>query len=98
VWSKCLFVTTALSACGFFHISTVLFKERKRSKKKETAATVLPSFAYLSLLSIPIRSAFGIGAIISPILGGALLSVYKSWQMPLVFFGALGFVAIASSF
>jgi hypothetical protein len=25
---------------GFFHISTARFKERKRSKKKETAATV----------------------------------------------------------
>jgi len=47
----------SLSACGFFHISTALFKERKRSKKKETAATVLPSFAYLNLLPIPIRSA-----------------------------------------
>src|SRR5262249_11102432 len=39
-----------------FHISTALFKERKRSKKKETAATVL-LLAYLSLLSIPTRSA-----------------------------------------
>jgi hypothetical protein len=38
----------SLSACGFFHISTALFKERKRSKKKETAATVLSSFAYLN--------------------------------------------------
>jgi hypothetical protein len=45
-----------------FHISTALFKERKRSKKKETAATVLPSFAYLSLLSIPIRSAAAVHA------------------------------------
>jgi hypothetical protein len=31
----------SLSACGFFHISTALFKERKRTKKKETAATTL---------------------------------------------------------
>jgi hypothetical protein len=30
----------SLSACGFFHISTAASK-RKRSKKKETAATVL---------------------------------------------------------
>src|SRR5207237_2283773 len=37
---------------------------------------------------------FGIGAIISPILGGALLGVYKSWQVPLVFFGVLGLRAI----
>src|SRR2546426_779532 len=41
-----------------------------------------------------VNFSFGIGAIISPILGGALLSVYKSWQVPLVFFGLLGFVAI----
>src|SRR5439155_309465 len=41
-----------------------------------------------------VNFSFGVGAIISPILGGALLSVYKSWQVPLVFFGVLGFVAI----
>src|SRR5262245_46525650 len=43
-----------------------------------------------------VNFSFGVGAIISPILGGALLSVYKSWQMPMVFFGALGFIAIAA--
>jgi len=43
-----------------------------------------------------VNFSFGIGAVISPILGGALLSVYKSWQMPMVFFGALGFIAIAA--
>src|SRR5262245_50229972 len=36
-----------------------------------------------------VNFSFGVGAIISPILGGALLSVYKSWQVPLVFFGVL---------
>ena len=41
-----------------------------------------------------VNFSFGIGAIISPILGGALLSSYKSWQVPMVFFGVLGFVAI----
>src|SRR2546427_10542730 len=41
-----------------------------------------------------VNFSFGVGAIISPILGGALLSVFKSWQVPLVFFGVLGFVAI----
>ena len=41
-----------------------------------------------------VNFSFGVGAIISPILGGALLSVYKSWQVPLVFFGVLGFLAI----
>src|SRR5205823_8173896 len=43
-----------------------------------------------------VNFSFGVGAIISPTLGGALLSVYKSWQMPMVFFGALGFIAIAA--
>ena len=38
---------------------------------------------------------FGVGAIISPILGGTLLNVYRSWQAPMVVFGLLGFVAIA---
>jgi len=41
-----------------------------------------------------VNFSFGLGAIISPILGGALLRVYKSWQVPLIFFGVLGFVAI----
>src|SRR5262245_18336468 len=39
---------------------------------------------------------FGLGAMISPVLGGPLLSAYKSWQMPMVIFGVLGFVAIAT--
>src|SRR3989475_8765192 len=43
-----------------------------------------------------VNFSFGIGAMISPILGGALLSVYKIWQMPMVFFGVLGFIAIAA--
>jgi DHA1 family inner membrane transport protein len=42
-----------------------------------------------------VNFSFGIGAIVSPILGGALLSVYKNWQVPIVLFGVLGFVAIA---
>jgi len=41
-----------------------------------------------------VNFSFGIGAIISPILGGALLSAYKSWQVPMMLFGVLGFVAI----
>ena len=41
---------------------------------------------------------FGVGAIISPILGGALLSAYGSWQASMVVFGLLGFVAIAVMF
>ena len=42
-----------------------------------------------------VNFSFGVGAIISPILGGALLSAYQSWQAPMVVFGLLGFVAIA---
>jgi len=43
-----------------------------------------------------VNFSFGIGAMISPILGGALLSVYKIWQVPMVLFGVLGLVAIAA--
>ena len=42
-----------------------------------------------------VNFSFGVGAIISPILGGALLSAYRSWRVPMVVFGILGFLAIA---
>jgi len=42
-----------------------------------------------------INFSFGLGAIVSPILGGALLSAYRSWQAPMAVFGLLGFLAIA---
>ncbi len=41
-----------------------------------------------------INFSFGAGAIIGPLLGGALLSIYRSWRFPMVTFGLLGFVAI----
>jgi len=41
-----------------------------------------------------VNFSFAVGAIISPILGGVLLNSYKSWQVPMVLFGALGFVGI----
>ena len=41
-----------------------------------------------------INFCFGLGAIVSPILGGALLSAYHSWRVPMVSFGILGFLAI----
>jgi DHA1 family inner membrane transport protein len=41
-----------------------------------------------------VNFSFGVGAIISPILGGTLLSVYQRWQVPMVVFSLLGFVAI----
>ena len=41
-----------------------------------------------------INCAFAVGAIISPMLGGVLLSAYQDWQVPMVAFGLLGFVAI----
>ena len=43
-----------------------------------------------------INFSFGLGAIVSPILGGALLGAYRSWQAPMVVFGLLGFLAIAA--
>ena len=39
---------------------------------------------------------YGIGAMIGPIFGGVLLSKYGSWRVPLVVFGALGFLAMAA--
>jgi MFS transporter, DHA1 family, inner membrane transport protein len=41
-----------------------------------------------------INFSFGLGAIVSPIFGGALLSAYRSWQAPMAVFGLLGFLAI----
>ena len=41
-----------------------------------------------------VNFAFAIGAIIGPILGGALLGAYGSWQVPMLVFGALGFAAM----
>jgi DHA1 family inner membrane transport protein len=41
-----------------------------------------------------INFSFGLGAIVSPIFGGALLSAYRSWKAPMVCFGILGFLAI----
>ena len=42
-----------------------------------------------------INFTFGLGAIVSPILGGALLGAYRSWRAPMAVFGLLGFLAIA---
>jgi DHA1 family inner membrane transport protein len=42
-----------------------------------------------------INFAFGIGAIVGPAGGGAILAVRHSWRLPMVLFGLLGFVAIA---
>ncbi len=38
---------------------------------------------------------FGIGAFSGPILGGVLLTSFRSWHAPMVVFGALGFLMIA---
>lgn len=43
-----------------------------------------------------VNFSFAVGAIVSPILGGTLLGAYQSWQVPMVVFGLLGFVAIAA--
>lgn len=42
-----------------------------------------------------INCSFAVGAIVSPVLGGALLTAYHDWQVPMVVFGLLGFAAIA---
>ncbi len=42
-----------------------------------------------------VNFSFGIGAMISPVLGGTLLGVYQSWKVPLVIFAFLGFIAMA---
>lgn len=42
-----------------------------------------------------VNFSFAVGAIVSPILGGGLLSAYRSWRVPMAVFGLLGFLAIA---
>jgi DHA1 family inner membrane transport protein len=42
-----------------------------------------------------VNFSFAVGAILGPILGGALLGAYGTWKAPMVVFGMLGFVAIA---
>ena len=41
-----------------------------------------------------VNCSFAIGAILSPLLAGALLGAYGRWQVPMVVFGVLGFVAM----
>jgi MFS family permease len=43
-----------------------------------------------------VNFSYGIGAIISPLLGGSLLGVYQSWQLPLLIFALLGFIAMVA--
>lgn len=38
---------------------------------------------------------FGVGAILGPMLGAALLSAYGTWRAPMIVFGLLGFVLMA---
>jgi MFS transporter, DHA1 family, inner membrane transport protein len=38
---------------------------------------------------------YAVGAIISPLLGGFALDAYRSWRIPMVLFGCLGFLSIA---
>ena len=52
-------------------------------------------FRHRSTAMGAINFTFGLGAIVSPVLGGALLSAYRSWQAPMVVFGSLGFLAVA---
>jgi predicted MFS family arabinose efflux permease len=38
---------------------------------------------------------FGVGAILGPMFGAAILSAYGTWRAPMIVFGVLGFVAMA---
>lgn len=42
-----------------------------------------------------LNCAFGVGAIIGPLLGAPLLSAYGSWRAPMIGFGILGFAVMA---
>jgi MFS transporter, DHA1 family, inner membrane transport protein len=42
-----------------------------------------------------VNFSFAVGAILGPMLGGALLGAFGRWQVPMVVFGVLGFGAIA---
>jgi len=42
-----------------------------------------------------VNCSFALGAIAGPVLGGALLAASGNWQVPMVVFGALGFVVMA---
>lgn len=41
-----------------------------------------------------VNSCFAVGAIIGPVLGGIILSAYRSWRTPMIAFGLLGALAI----
>jgi MFS transporter, DHA1 family, inner membrane transport protein len=57
------------------------------------AANVFVGYRGVALGAV--NCSFAIGAIVSPLLAGALLGAYGSWKVPMVVFGALGFVAMA---
>jgi MFS family permease len=42
-----------------------------------------------------INFAYGVGAIVGPVLAGVLLSAWKTWRAPMVIFGLMGMVAMA---
>src|SRR5436189_217560 len=41
-----------------------------------------------------VNFSFALGAIVGPVLGGALLGAYGMWQVPMVVFGVFGFAAM----
>jgi MFS transporter, DHA1 family, inner membrane transport protein len=51
-------------------------------------------FRHRSTAMGAINFTYGLGVMVSPVLGGALLSAYRSWQAPMVVFGLLGSLAI----
>jgi predicted MFS family arabinose efflux permease len=42
-----------------------------------------------------VNFSFALGAIVSPVLGGALLATYGTWRAPMIVFALLGFAAMA---
>jgi len=43
-----------------------------------------------------INFAFGVGAILGPLVAAMLLTLWKTWRAPMIIFGVLGFVALAA--
>lgn len=43
-----------------------------------------------------LNCAFGVGAVLGPLLGAQILSVYGSWRAPMIAFGAVGFLLMLS--
>ncbi len=62
-----------------------------------TALIAIATTAFVRVRAVAVGSvnaAFGIGAIIGPLLASAALAAYGSWRGPIILFGLIGFAAI----